>query len=82
MLSKYEISMSKEKIEKVDMLRYAWRNLQTLAKDVQGALVQVQPTFKQNLSENIVEFDVDLKQFLQQYEEVEYLFTDRFLLRL
>lgn len=70
MLSKYEISVDKDKIEKVDMIRYAWRNLQGLAKDVQDNLIEVQPTFKENLTERIGQFDVDLVSFLQQYTEV------------
>ena len=70
MLSKYEVCVSKEKIEKVDILRYSWRNLQTLAKQVQGNLVQVQPVFKERLTQNVEQFEQDLDDFFQQYEQV------------
>ena len=73
MLSKYEVCVSKEKIEKVDILRYSWRNLQTLSKQVQGNLVQVQPVFKERLTQNVEQFELDLGDFFQQYEEVSLL---------
>ena len=73
MLAKYEIAVSKEEVERVDTLRYAWRNLQFLAKDVQNNLVQIQPTFKRDLVEKVIKFKVDTDHFMNDYAQVLFL---------
>lgn len=74
MLAKYEISVSKDEFERVDTLRYAWKNLQTLAKDVQDQLLRVQPIFKNDLKEKVEQFKVDTEKFVGDYKEVVRLF--------
>ena len=53
MLSKFEVVISQEEIEKVDTLRYAWRNLLTLGNQTQNELFSIQETFKTELIENV-----------------------------
>ena len=70
MLTKYDISVSKDDIERVDTLRYAWKNLQTLAKEVQDRLLEVQPVFKNDLDGKVTQFKVDTENFIKSYHKV------------
>ena len=70
MLAKYEIGVSKDEVELVDTLRYAWRNLQSLAIDVQSSLSKIQPDFKNDLFDKVEKFKVDTISFVNDYEEV------------
>lgn len=69
MLAKYEISVSKDDIERVDTLRYAWHNLQSQAKEVQDELVEIQPKFKSDLFEKVEKFHVDTENFVKEYRK-------------
>lgn len=74
MLAKYEISVSKDDIERVDTLRYAWHNLQSQAKEVQDELVEIQPKFKSDLFEKVEKFHVDTENFVKEYRKVLFLY--------
>ena len=70
MLSKFEIMISQDEIEKVDTLRYAWRNLLTLGNHTQNELFSIQETFKTELLENVKQFKIDTKKFVVNYRKV------------
>ena len=70
MLTKYDIAVSKEDIERVDTLRYAWKNLLMLAKEVQDKLLEVQPVFKNDLTGKVVQFKMDAEDFVDSYQKV------------
>ena len=70
MLTKYNITVSKEDIERVDTLRYAWKNLLLLAKEVQDQLLQLQPIFKNDLTGKVEQFKVDSEDFVKSYKKV------------
>ena len=70
MLSKFEVIISQEEIEKVDTLRYAWRNLLTLGNQTQNELFSIQETFKTELLENVKQFKVDTERFVVNYRKV------------
>ena len=70
MLSKFEIIITQEEIEKVDTLRYAWRNLLTLANHTQNELFSIQETFKTELLENVKQFEIDTGRFVVKYRKV------------
>jgi len=72
MLTKYDISVSKDDIERVDTLRYAWKNLQTLAKEVQDQLLEVQPVFKNDLGGKVTQFKIDTENFVKSYHKVRF----------
>lgn len=72
MLTKYDISVSKDDIERVDTLRYAWKNLQTLAKEVQDQLLEVQPVFKNDLDGKVTQFKIDTENFVKSYHKVRF----------
>ena len=70
MLSKFEIMISQDEIEKVDTLRYAWRNLLTLGNHTQNELFSIQETFKTELLENVKQFKIDTEKFVVNYRKV------------
>ena len=70
MLTKYDIAVSKEDIERVDTLRYAWKNLLILAKEVQDRLLEVQPLFKNDLTGKVEQFKIDTEDFVTSYQKV------------
>lgn len=72
MLAKYDVSVSKDEFERVDTLRYAWKNLQTLAKDVQDQLLHLQPIFKDDLKVKVEQFKEDTEKFVGDYKKVMY----------
>ena len=74
MLSKFEVVISQEEIEKIDTLRYAWRNLLTLGNQTQNELFSIQETFKTELIENVKQFKVDTERFVVNYRKVCKIF--------
>ena len=74
MLTKYDITVSKDDIERVDTLRYAWKNLLMLAKEVQDSLLELQPVFKNDLIAKVEQFKVDSVEFVASYQKVCRLF--------
>ena len=62
--------MSHEDIERVDTLRYLWQKLQNQVSERLTYLLQVQPSFKTTLTENVAQFKSDVDLFVGEYNEV------------
>ncbi|XP_046703899.1 dynein axonemal heavy chain 5-like [Silurus meridionalis] len=69
MLNKYELSVAKEEMEKVDTLRYAWEKMLTRGAEVQNELVSLQPNFREELICNVQTFVEDCEHFYSDYEK-------------
>uniref|UniRef100_A0A8C6L065 Dynein axonemal heavy chain 5 n=2 Tax=Nothobranchius TaxID=28779 RepID=A0A8C6L065_NOTFU len=69
MLSKHELSVAKDEIEKVDTLRYTWEKLLSRTIEVQNELVILQPHFRGELTTNVKIFQEDCQHFYQDYEK-------------
>ncbi|CAF0945608.1 unnamed protein product [Adineta steineri] len=67
MLNKYEIAFNDGKPELVDTLQYAWKKCLQQGKEVQSNLLEIQPKFKQNLSDNVSTFQADVNNFSDEY---------------
>lgn len=67
MLNKYEITFNDGNAEKVDSLAYGWKNLNEKAREVQDNLIQVQPSFKSDLSTKVTQFKKDVNQYTNDY---------------
>ena len=72
MLTRHELPLEREEAERVDTLRYTWKKLLTQAGQVQGALLKVQPMFRQNLLENVAIFKQDCLVFYDDYGQVSF----------
>lgn len=70
MLNKYELSVVKEEMEKVDTLRYAWEKLLTRSSEVQNELISLQPIFRAELISNVQTFIDDCEHFYCDYKKV------------
>ncbi len=69
MLNKYEIQFNDGNSERVDTLTYRWRTLNSKAKEVQDELMKVQPTFKTDLINKVIQFKRDAEQFSLDYKQ-------------
>jgi dynein heavy chain len=69
MLNKYEITFNDGNAEKVDSLAYGWKNLNEKAREVQDTLIQVQPSFKSDLSTKVAQFKKDVNLFTNEYNK-------------
>ncbi|TSL82498.1 Dynein heavy chain 5, axonemal [Bagarius yarrelli] len=69
MLHKYELSVVKEEMEKVDTLRYAWEKLLTRSSEVQNELICLQPKFREELVSNVKTFVYDCDHFYGDYDK-------------
>jgi dynein heavy chain len=67
MLNKYEITFNDGNAEKVDTMVYGWKNLNEKAREVQDHLIQVQPSFKSDLTAKVVQFKKDVDIFSNDY---------------
>ena len=72
-LQRCGVAVAREEIERVDSLRYTFKNLQAQACSVQSHLVTIQQEFKTNLQESVQKFQGDLSSFLTQYQVVNSL---------
>ena len=72
-LQRCGVAVPREEIERVDSLRYTFKNLQAQACVVQSHLVGIQQDFKKDLLESVEVFKEDLGSFLSNYDQV--LFT-------
>jgi dynein heavy chain len=70
MLNRHEVLVAREESERVDTLRYTWEKLQALASESQGALIKIQPNFKNDLVESVEAFIVDVDVFSHDYLKV------------
>ena len=69
LLSKYEIQLTKEEVEKVESLEYNWLQLQGKAMDVQILLLTVQEHFQKELITNLEIFQDDCGGFVSDYHD-------------
>jgi len=69
-LQRCGVAVPREEIEKVDSLRYTFKNLQSQASSVQGHLVSIQSDFKTQLKDSVDVYKKDLGGFIASYSEV------------
>uniref|UniRef100_A0AAV2MBY1 Dynein heavy chain 5, axonemal n=1 Tax=Knipowitschia caucasica TaxID=637954 RepID=A0AAV2MBY1_KNICA len=69
MLHKFELSVAKEEVDKVDTLRYTWEKLLSRTTEVQNELVALQPNFRGELLSNVEAFVEDCQYFYQDYQK-------------
>ncbi|XP_039248303.2 dynein axonemal heavy chain 5-like isoform X1 [Styela clava] len=67
-LTKFNIPVTKEELERVDLLRYTWEKLLVQATEVQNNLVDIQPSFRGELVDSIEVFQEDLSDFYGSYQ--------------
>ena len=72
-LQRCGVAVPREEIERVDSLRYTFKNLQSQASAVQSHLVSIQSTFKTQLQESVEVFKNDLSTFFDSYTKVWWL---------
>ena len=69
-LQRCGVAVPREEIERVDSLRYTFKNLQAQACTIQSHLVSIQQDFKKDLLESVQVYKQDLDSFLTHYNEV------------
>ncbi|XP_032540330.1 dynein heavy chain 8, axonemal isoform X1 [Chiroxiphia lanceolata] len=67
-LNTYKLEITKEESEGIDSMRNSFKQLQTIATEVQDELIQVQPKFKTELLESVAVFQEDVSNFETSYE--------------
>ncbi|XP_036361906.1 dynein heavy chain 5, axonemal-like [Octopus sinensis] len=67
LLHKYGIVFNDGNAERLDSFAYLFSKVKTLALEVQGMLLEIQPQFKTELSAGVEQFAVDYTQFLDDY---------------
>ena len=67
LLNRFELVFSDGNAEKVDSLAYGWKKLRALADQLADELLAIQPKFKGDLVDGIVQFKEDLAFFLDDY---------------
>lgn len=69
-LQRCGVAVPREEMERVDSLRYNFKNLQSQASSVQSHLVSIQTTFKTSLKDSVEVFKKDLGNFNTSYTQV------------
>lgn len=69
-LQRCGVAVPREEIERVDSLRYTFKNLQVQASLIQSHLVSIQQDFKKDLLESVEVFKEDVDSFITQYNQV------------
>ncbi|CAL8073408.1 unnamed protein product [Calicophoron daubneyi] len=69
LLSKYQLPVSKDDLEKADTLRYSWDKLCKLSVNVQNHLVEIQPNYRSSLIQSVVRFREDCDTFFGDYDK-------------
>lgn len=69
-LQRCGVAVPREEIERVDSLRYTFKNLQAQACSVQSHLVSIQQDFKKDLLESVQVYKQELDTFLGHYNQV------------
>lgn len=69
-LQRCGVAVPREEIERVDSLRYTFKNLQAQASLIQSHLVSIQQDFKKDLLESVEVFKEDVDSFITQYNQV------------
>ncbi|CAH4038579.1 unnamed protein product [Pieris brassicae] len=66
-ITRYELSVSKEDMEQVDNLRYSWQQLQATALASHVQLLKMQPQFEEDLKNNLERFRDDNSDYCHEY---------------
>ena len=69
MLTKHGIPAPREQVERVDILRYQWEKVTTLASNVQSHLITIQPQFKDSLITQIGSFATETDEYFSDYSQ-------------
>ena len=77
MLQRYEIPVAKEELDRNDSLNFSWKTLREKAFTMQCHLTEIQPNFKGNLQEKVLEFTEETSQFYDDYEAKGPLSPDK-----
>ena len=75
MLSRHNLPVAKEEMERVDTLRYSWQKLTAQTAGVSTELIAVQPNFKGELIEDVKIFINDCNNFYGDYRNVSNFFA-------
>lgn len=67
MITRYELTVSKEDLEQVDNLRYSWQRLQASALGTHFQLLKMQPHFSSDLKGNLDKFREDNTDYVHEY---------------
>ena len=70
MLSKYDLPLVKDEMERVDTLRYSWQKMAVLGSEISSQLVMIQPQFRKKLIRNVKTFVHDASDFYASYDQV------------
>ncbi|KAJ7420669.1 dynein heavy chain 5, axonemal-like protein [Willisornis vidua] len=68
-LHKHNLLFQDGNAERVDGLAYAWKNLNTQARQVEDLLLKVQPDMKTDLLSSVQKFQIDTAEFYKDYNE-------------
>uniref|UniRef100_A0A669P3A4 AAA+ ATPase domain-containing protein n=1 Tax=Phasianus colchicus TaxID=9054 RepID=A0A669P3A4_PHACC len=68
-LQRYNLLFQDGNMERVDGLAYAWKNLNTLALQVENLLLKLQPIMKTDLLRGVQRFQADTTEFCKDYNE-------------
>ena len=72
MLNKHELPVARDEAERVDTLRYSWQKLTSLMFNVSNHLIDIQPNYKSELTENVETFIKDCANFYSDYDTVSF----------
>lgn len=66
-LQKYDIQVDREHCDQVDNLRYTWLQLQSRALQTHCKLLEMQPSFQNDLKSNLEKFKQDKLDYVNEY---------------
>ncbi|KAM6971581.1 LOW QUALITY PROTEIN: dynein axonemal heavy chain 8-like [Tautogolabrus adspersus] len=67
LLNKHELLFSDGNSERVDVLTYAWKNLNSLVDQNQNTLMRIQPSMKADLLSAVQGFQIHVQSFCSEY---------------
>ncbi|XP_065805228.1 dynein axonemal heavy chain 5 [Labrus bergylta] len=67
LLTKHELLFSDGNSERVDVLTYAWKNLNSLVDQNQNTLMRIQPSMKADLLSAVQSFQIHVQSFCSEY---------------
>jgi len=69
LLNRYEVPVKREEVEQLDTLSYTWTKTLNLAAEVQEQMIKVQPQFRSNLDESVIQFQIDVNAYVKEYRD-------------
>ncbi|CAH8594477.1 unnamed protein product [Schistosoma turkestanicum] len=70
LLNRFELYFNDGNAERVDGLSYGFTKLKTLSQEVQDHLLEIQPTFKNELIDGVEVYKQDLNTFANEYDTI------------